>query len=250
VTDIAEAYVHLKRIEITRERMTELGDIASRLAAEAASGIFPDSSIIEVHLAEGSLKTWIKVGTGLLGLYGLTADYSSFKQSVPEIVRDARTFGDLVINSFITMGHVEGAVVYRKERRTKTPGKILRLLKRREWYESRKNGIPPDARLKEAQTIEYMLQQILVEVDAADQKLVRDLLQGDDTVPALPTPEMPVVGLPHIYQQLQLGIDRNISRESSIPDYHRRFRLDDPSMTKIPLKRKTDGGGLALVPEG
>jgi hypothetical protein len=136
VAQLAEAYFHLKPFTVSDEDLQRLGRELTAIAAEKASGLFRPDSEIEVRLESGSLKSWTKVIGPLLVIYGVIANYKGFKESTIEIVHYAQSFGGSVIEKFVQENHVAPPQVFRTERRTKTPGKLLRALKAREWLES------------------------------------------------------------------------------------------------------------------
>lgn len=227
MTEIAEAYFHLKEVSLSQSQLKELGDLASAITAEAASKFFPSDSIIEVRLSEGSLKGWAKVIRigALFGSYGIIADYKVFKESISEINNDARQFSQKFIDNFIDSSNLPGARVYRTERRTKTPGRIKRLIERREWLEAHREYLSKAILDKESTEIERLLQHILEDIDPSERAAVRKVL-GENLPPALPF-DHARIALPRArHDQLEL-LGAFEAEPEHLPDYLRRFRLSD-----------------------
>lgn len=228
MTQVAEAYFHLKRVELTPLKLQELGDLTAVLAAEAARSLFPPESVIDIRLSEGSLKGWATVtAASMLGVYGFVADYKGFKEGIGEITSDAKRFGEAVIEGFTSKSDLKGAYVYRKERRTKTPGRIKRLIEKQEWLEEHKSQLPKHVVEDERLEIERLLQVILSDLEPAEQITLRGILQGSEKPP--PVPDKARVGLSSIsdrHQLTMLQTDAD-SHPDHIPDYLRRFRLAD-----------------------
>lgn len=127
MTQLAQAYIHLKPYTASEQRVRSLGRYAKRVAIRAAAEIYGGDVEIEVQIEEGSLITRVTVaGSILLGVYGFVANYKGFKEGVVEMCNDARD----VCGPFITKAGVAKEDVYRFERRLKTPGKLYRFSKR------------------------------------------------------------------------------------------------------------------------
>jgi hypothetical protein len=166
VTKVAEAYFHLKPYPIDQEHINALGEVTSGLAREFALELFPSNAVIEVRLSAGSVKGWAGITvTTLMTTYNITANYKGFKESVPAIVEDAKEFGTKLVDEFISSNHIPPKKIYRRERRTKTPGKILRLLTRKEWLETHRSQLSPAQTSSEEASINNLMQQVLVDLD-------------------------------------------------------------------------------------
>jgi hypothetical protein len=188
VTRIAEAYFHLKPFEVSDELLQSLGHDVSAIAANAAWGLFDPASEIEIRLESGSLRGWAMViGAFLFGTYRAVAEYEDFKHGAQEMVTDAaamvahaKTYGDRVIESFLKEKEVPPRSVYRTERRTKTPGKLLRVVERREWLANHKALLSPADIARESAAIEALTSQVLADLPPDQQSFVRDLLNASD----------------------------------------------------------------------
>lgn len=240
MSQIAEAYFHLKRIRATDVRLQSIGDFASRIAAEAALGHFSDDSVIEVRISEGSLKGWILViGILSLEIYGKIADYKGFKDSIAEINSDARSFSDTVLRKVLSSDEVRGATIYRTERRTKTPGRIKRLIERREWLEAHRRQLPPNVVEQEEMDIEKLLQKILIDLEPSQQQILREIL--NENSPHLPIPELPKAALPIARREKPLIFEgMEAVGGAQLDDYVGRFRLSDWPSLKSSLQFQSD----------
>jgi hypothetical protein len=83
------------------------------------------------------------IGHAAYHVYGTVADYKGFKDSVTELCNEAREYGADVCDGFVAGAHVNSSRVYRKERRLKTPGRLLRLMNRLEWLEESFDDLSP-----------------------------------------------------------------------------------------------------------
>jgi hypothetical protein len=188
MTRIAEAYFHLKPLRVSDELLQSLGQDVSAIAANAALALFDPASEIEILLESGSLKGRATVigffALGLyhaaLGTYDAVAKYKDFKEGARQMVADARTYGDRVIEDVLKEKEVPAKSVYRTERRTMTPGKLLRVLKRREWLAVHMGLLSPADIERESAAIEALTSQVLADLPADQQSFVSDLLKALD----------------------------------------------------------------------
>lgn len=241
LAQVAEAYIHLKRIDIPRIQLQRLGDETSVLAAHAAAKLFPLDSIIDVRLEEGSVRSWVSVLSALT-IYSAIADYKGFKDSVAEMVRDAKQFGTVINEAIINNKAVSGSIVYRTERRTKTPGKIKRIIQKREWLDEHKDQLSIADINQQNYEIERLLQSVLADVEPSERVRLRKLL-GEDA-PYVPPMESRRVALPSKrIDQIGLFELESHAEEQVSADYHRRFRLSDgPSNSvRVPPYKASDG---------
>lgn len=229
MTQIAEAYFHVKEFNPSEVDLLTLGDAAALIAAQTALPIFDPSAIIDVRLAEGSVKGWIKVAT-VLTIYSSVADYKGFKESIVEIVHDSKRFSGLFIEKLSQSGQIKKGYMYRVERRTKTPGRIKKIIEKQEWLERHKSALRTSQIYQIEIEIEKMLQLVLLDLDPSDRAAIRKVLGRE--VPRLPIPEESrhIIGT----RQSDLsGVLFDLSPEepAGLADYHARFRLrDGPSL--------------------
>lgn len=124
MTELAQAYIHLKPYSASRRDIQSLGRYAKRIAVRAAADIYGGEVEIEVQIEEGSLVTRVTVVGSifsvLLATYGFVANYKGFKEGVVEMCGDAREFAVDVCTPFIKKAGVPNEEVHRSERRLKT----------------------------------------------------------------------------------------------------------------------------------
>lgn len=225
MTEIAEAYFHFRRVDLSPDQLQKLGDAASELSAVTAIGLFPPETIIDVRLEQGSLKGWVTL-IGALTVYGHIADYKGFKESIAEIVSDGRAFSDAISRQVSSRKELEGSFIYRQERRTKTPGKIKRIIQKREWLDAHKFQLTKADIARLNYEIERLLQSALSDIEPGERASLRKILGEEE--PHLPPSDAPRFALPppRLEQGGMFEIDGD-TEEQIGSDYHRRFRLSD-----------------------
>lgn len=123
---LAQGYVHLKSIR-TRENISATGNQIWTEANRAARDLYGASVGIEVRINEGSYKVYATV---ILGLYTAVSQYSDFKTGVNELYKDGKRFGESIIEIVSDTFHASPTQIYRAERRSKSSGKLYRIMKR------------------------------------------------------------------------------------------------------------------------
>lgn len=227
MTQIAEAYFHLKRVELSQDEVQIFGDKVSALAALTAIDLFPPDSVIDVRLEEGSLKGWVLViGTLALQTYGHVADYKGFKESISEIVSDAKGFSEAVSSKIFSQKELEGSIIYRRERRTKTPGRIKRIIQKREWLDAHQSQLSQSDVARLNYEIEQLMQMVLADIPPGDRAGLRKAL--GEQKPKTPPVEQRRVAIP-LTRPEQVGLfDSGRSDGTEVEaDYHRRFLLSE-----------------------
>jgi hypothetical protein len=186
VTNLAQAYIHLKPYPASERKIRSLGRYATRVAIKAAADIYGGGVEVEIQIEEGSLITRITVaGSLLLGAYSAIADYKGFKESVVEMCDDAREFAVDVCGPFIKKAGVAKDDVYRFESRLRTPGKLYSLSKRLERLEHSVNELSPRDVQKELGKLRAQLDTILRDVSPAEKLAIETRLLK---TPSLPPP--------------------------------------------------------------
>ncbi|MEZ2406289.1 hypothetical protein AB6806_05690 [Bosea sp. RCC_152_1] len=244
MAQLAEAYFHVRRVSLSVVELKQLGDDASKIAAKTALEFFPPDTILDVRLAEGSVRGWITViGALTIPIYGVVADYKGFKESVTEIISDGRKFSELVTESITSAKELEGARIYRRERRTKTPGKIKRIIEKRQWLEEHRRQLSAGDAAHVDHEIEQMLQSVLADIEPAARAAMREAL-GED-VPHIPLSEEARIAVRPtrgVQEPLLLRLDS--TEPAPETDYHRRFKLSDWATDDDP----PPSPGRALLP--
>jgi hypothetical protein len=169
VTQLAQAYIHLKPYNAPDKRLRSLGRYAERVALKVAAEIYGEGVEIVVELEEGSLRTRVTViGALLLGGYYAVGNYSGFKASIIEMCDDARDFSVDVCRPFVSKAGVAPEEVYRFERRLKTPGRIYRLGRRLEKLERGAGDLSSRAMQQELAKARTELMNIAEDLSAAE----------------------------------------------------------------------------------
>ncbi len=220
-----EAYFHLKRIKLDEEQIEQVGSDVSYIAYTIALKKFPSDCLIEVRISDGSVKGWVSIA-GALAILGGVSDYKGAKEGISEMVKDAKWVAGVINEQVSKIQIVQGATVYRTERRTKTPGRIKRLIEKREWLERNRASMSGPMIDQVQFDLEKLLQQILMEIDPDDRLVLRRILGQEH--PAIPMPSHSKSALPVFrHEQDQLFIDDDVDLHSPNPDYFNRFRLSD-----------------------
>lgn len=234
MTQLAQAYIHLKPYSASKADVQSLGRFAKRLAIKAAAEIYGGDVEIEVQIEEGSLITRITV-VGMLfvgGAYSHIADYKGFKESVVELCGDAKEFAVDVCSPFINKAGVPAEEVYRFERRLKTPGKLYRLSKRLDKLEHSVNELSPRDVQKELANIRAQLESVTRDLSAAEQSQIEIGLRR----PKLPPPEKWPISEP-----AKVAVQRDREEEADL------FEDDSPD-SAIERRRRTLFKERASVP--
>jgi hypothetical protein len=186
VTQLAQAYIHLKPYSASERKVRSLGRYAKRVAIRAAAELYGGDVEIEVQIEEGSLITRVTVaGSILLGVYGFVANYKGFKEGVVEMCNDAREFAVDVCGPFITKAGLSKEDVYRFERRLKTPGKLYRFSKRLEKLEHSVDELSPRDVQKELGNLRAEFESIAQQLSPQERQALEPTLKR----PKLPPPE-------------------------------------------------------------
>ncbi|WGS18953.1 MULTISPECIES: hypothetical protein [unclassified Bradyrhizobium] len=198
MTQLAQAYIHLKPYSASHKQIRSLGRYAKRVAIRAAADIYGGEVEIEVQIEEGSLITRVTVaGSIFLGVYGFVANYKGFKEGVVEMCNDAREFAVDVCKPFIKKAGVPKEDVYRFERRLKVPGKLYRLDKRLEQLEKSVGELSPHDMQRELGRLRSELESITEHLSPEERQLLSPTLKRTKLPPPenWPAPEEPKAAL-------------------------------------------------------
>lgn len=143
------------------------------------------------------------------------SDYKGFKESVQEIVADGRRFTTAVNERFLQKAHVPETKVLRTERRTKTPGRILRAYRRAEWLEQHKADLSKEDYAREATLIAEQLRLAMEDLTPTEGRSVFDETARKHGLPLAP----PDVSRVAIYRRrpAQITMQLQEEREPSAP---------------------------------
>ncbi|MES0074967.1 hypothetical protein [Mesorhizobium sp. M0058] len=193
MTQIAQAYIHTHHSQ-SDYVFEEWGRIAESLSYETANRVFPGGVELVVSIEPGSTKTRVKVFLAGLAVYGQIAIYPDFKQGLAEMVHDAREFAGTFNEQFIKTVGVPKADIVRKERRTETPGRLLRAINRLEDLQRRLPSEPQHQMEQELQRIVDQLRIGLSDLESAERESVIRTIT-DEYGSRLPAPLEPKLAL-------------------------------------------------------
>jgi hypothetical protein len=178
MTQIAQAYFHLKPFDVERDALLTYRETAREIARQLGERVFLIDTEISVALERGSLQGWITAAAigNFLTAYGLVADYKGFKESLQEMVTDARWFGEEFNKVFLAKSHVDQSDVFRTERRTKAPGKLLRAINDLEAIELGQMDLPPNELKRRIREARIKIAEVEEELDQDDRKLINNAL--------------------------------------------------------------------------
>jgi hypothetical protein len=232
--DIGEAYFHLSPFEIDYDSLPKLGEQLSRIARERAENSFQFETTLEIELGPGGLKGWIAVNAAIT-LFAAVSQYSDFKKSIHEISIDSKWFAQEVNETFFSSINVAPRQVFRKERRTKSVGRIDRLLNRIEVLEHscKMDGRTPTT--AEVKSVETLYQ--LVNEDLTPEEI--DLIYDRIHSPSSPlAPQMPLskyIILPRAPKIEKILRTKQVDVSSGPPTYEIRGSM--PSLSKAIIYR-------------
>lgn len=251
--DLAQAYLHLKPFEVN-ENYLELGHLADQVAYHIAKQVYAFDVEVSVNLEPGSLRAWITaISAGsVLAVYGAIADYKGFKESVAELYMDAREFGHLFISEFSGQLGVKKDQIFRAERRTKTPGKIIRALHRLEQLEKEVQDLSPKQVQEQIKLIREQLDDGLSDLSTKDEMIARKVIRHEHenrlpeyVIPRLglrpeDAPSLEALGEHDRYALLTQPRSQLLSPGSLIKGYRNTFRTDEdgPAMEKLPVIKR------------
>jgi len=176
LTEIAEAYFHLQPFEVSEERLQRYGQELSEIAARAASELFDPNCFIEIRLQSGSLLGWATVTTIASFIAGNVLNYKNLKGNLTEMAADAKKFAGWVTTLFVHKSSVPRDRIYRTESRTKTPGKLLRVMKRQDRLFSRRSKLSEPEVEREEKEINRLALEVLAELPVEDRSEVWSML--------------------------------------------------------------------------
>jgi hypothetical protein len=210
-----------------------LGREVANLAAIAAVRFNRPDCVIEVDAEGGSLTSRARVVAATLFVaYGAIADYGGFKEGIVEITHDAHAFAEYVSDAFMGANNVPPTSVRRIERRTKTPGRLLRIMKRREWLNRHRDQLNTEQVRSATAAIEKLTGRALEDLTLEERPVVEKLLASGAQKVSDQEPEKPLadeverVALEERTRQPVL-FDFGPGTHTDKDEFHTRFRLSD-----------------------
>lgn len=149
MTPIAEFYFHLKPFGSEPETIDAFGRATTELGVLFAQEYYGIPVDVEVRVDRGSLRgwvTWAVVGS----LYYGIASYPDFCNGTQLLVSQARGAGEFVSEHLFNAMRVDPDVIYRTERRTATPGAVLRALGELDRASTKRDQLAAILRLQNA----------------------------------------------------------------------------------------------------
>ena len=193
MAQLAQAYVHLRRYDADPQRLWRLGESTKAAAIEAVREIYHGNVWVDIRIDEGSVFMRASV-LGVIAWLGLFGNYKGFKDSAVEAVRDAKMVSEWIANKFISDAKPKDSQIFRVERRTKTPGKILRLSRRLEELNELLPHLSKRVRGQQLEAIQRQFDQIKKDLSEEEAKRLGKALRFENVPPLdqqSPTDEIP-----------------------------------------------------------
>jgi hypothetical protein len=190
MTILSEAYVHLKPFHAGERRIQAIAEEMQLQCPTIADVIYGPTVEIGIRLEEGSLKAWMVVvgciWTALGPIYNAIATYPQFKEGIKELYKDAKEFGEGVLG--VVQEETTARQLYRVERRTKTVGRIRRLIRTIDKLKRDSWKLESDEYKDRVSQISYRLHSLLSDIDdERDKELLRTAMFSAGFTP-LPPP--------------------------------------------------------------
>jgi hypothetical protein len=193
MAQLAQAYVHLRRYDADPQRLWQLGESTKASAVEAVQQVYRGNVWVDIRIDEGSV--FLRAGVlGAIAWLGLFGNYKGFKDSAVEAVHDAKVFSEWISKTFIEEARPKQSQIFRVERRTKTPGKILRLSKRLEELNQVLPRLSKRVREQQLEAIQKQFDEIKKDLSEEETKRLGKALRFENVPPLdeqIPTDEIP-----------------------------------------------------------
>lgn len=233
MAQIAQAYFHF-RTDLSVKQFQKFGRQVRRASKGAALNNFDREVSVLVDIEEGSVKGRVTVFAALLAGTSLIANYKGVKDSVKEICEDARGFGSDVCQKAINYAGVSQQQIYRVERRTKTSGKLSRLLSDIARLEGSVNELSANQMHVELSRLNKELQLLAKDLEPEDQNGLTHVLSKTRLPPSSKWPD-PTRELPkQVKREEQIDLLTEITEASPL-----RNRLAIARPLRFAPKRKT-----------
>jgi hypothetical protein len=221
MTEIAQAYFHFQPLVVERADLARYGRVAEEIARIVGERRLPFHTELTVVLERGSLRGWITAAifSGLFAAYHGIADYKGFKEGLGEMVSDAQSFSGAFNKKFIS-DNVAFESVFRTERRTKTPGKILRALNVLEHINSNRENVTQEELKNQISYVTRLLADAEVYLNTEDSMLLNSIVRKEKY------PEAPYELLPRSVIRPDLVASLSLfERPETDNKFVRQFRL-------------------------
>jgi len=228
MAQVAQAYFHFETA-LSAQELRRFGRKVRKASREAALRNFNIEVQIVVDIEEGSLVGRITaIGAIILSTTSLISNYKGVKDSLNEICQDARSFGGDVCQRAIDYAGVSKRQVVRIERRTRTTGKLGRLLKDVERLEKSVDELSPSQMKGELSRFNHELEKIAKDLEPEERQALEELLEKTKLPAPRDWPEQ-VLQPPKAVmeqQQIELMPEEDPGRRKRRPmRYHTSFKV-------------------------
>jgi hypothetical protein len=212
---LAQGYIHLNPYMASRGRLAEIGETSQAAAVDIAERVYGGGVTLEVRIEEGSAKAWFTVLAGLATAIGA---YPTLRTGVIALVKDARDFGEIVSITFIEKSKAKPEQTFRVERRTKTPGKIARVIKQLD--ELNETPAKPERRRLELAMVRLELEAIEKDLQQEEIEILHAGLVYENLPPLRPQPNKtgafgPTLGMPPRTTDRQMGLPYDLTFDAN-----------------------------------
>jgi len=193
MAQLAQAYVHLRRYEADPQTLWRFGEGTKAAAIEAVREIYRGNVCVDIRIDEGSV--FLRAGVlGTIAWLSFIGGYKGFKDTAIEAVHDAKVFSEWISKTFIEEAKPRESQIFRVERRTKTPGKILRLSKRLEELNEVLPRLSKSVREQQLEVVQRQFDEIKKDLTEDEATKLGKALRFENIPPLqeqLPSDEMP-----------------------------------------------------------
>ena len=212
---LAEGYIHLNPYMASRGRLVEIGELSQAAAVEIAQQVYGGGVTLHIIIEEGSAKAWFSV---VAGLAGAIAAYPNIRTGAIALVKDAQEFAGYVNTTFIEKSKAKKEQVFRAERRTKTPGKIARVIKHLD--ELNETPAKPERRRLDLAMVRLELEAIENDLRQEEIDFLHAGLAFENLPPLRPKPNKtgafgPTLGMPPRSEIRQMGLPYDLTRDAN-----------------------------------
>lgn len=169
------------RFEPVGSGQTDLGwggEALERAAYNAAREVYSFQVEVTIDIRAGSLRGWAKIGALGIAIYSGIANYPNFKNGLETLYRDAKDYGSMAIDEFKKLtDSIRQGDLY-SQRRTKTPGKLLRSLNRLQWLVKNSSELSTAQMQEEVRRLRYQLQSALDDLPETEAETVKSLIKA------------------------------------------------------------------------
>ena len=203
LTEIAQAYIHLRPFSVSEASLRALGRSADSIAYEIASEVYGPSVEVEITLEEASLKAWVTViaTSAFARSMGASRIIRASKKASLKCARTRAALARTYAGNFTSAADAPKRQIYRTERRLRVSGRIARVIDRRRRIQGRLSNLSPRQVQRELNNVSRQLESILQDLPPDDAKLLEERVELKGLPPIRTWPERgpkDQVGLPRV----------------------------------------------------